>query len=60
MVLRKQDGNPSCLWFLFFWGSIVVLFLVVNEMFGPVSLFDELQEKWDKLGEKTHQRSSGR
>ena len=48
--------NPGFFWFLVFWGAIVVGFLVLNEMFGPVSLVDELKEKWDVLGVKAQER----
>ena len=54
--MASPNKNPTCFWFLLFWGGIVVAFFTLNELFGPVSLLDEIREKWDLLGEKARER----
>lgn len=56
MVRRGRNGNPSCFWFLLFWGAILALALIAIEVFSPVSLVEKLQEKWSLVGEKTRER----
>ena len=55
-VRRGRQRNPGCTWFLFFWGGILALVLVVMEIFSPVSIVDKVQQKWALVGEKTKQR----